>query len=463
MSSHPSLSGVILAAGKGTRMKSETPKALFRVCGLPMAELVGRAMSEAGVDHTVMVVGHQADRVKSELGYQYAYALQAEQKGTGHAALMAQSALEGRTGAVLIAPGDAPLLDGESLKKLACQHWESGAKATLATCVLTDPHGYGRIIRDSSGKVVQIVEEKDCTPDQRAIREVNAGIYCFDIARLFEVLPLLKNSNAQGEYYLTDAIAEIAANGTVETVEFDALTATGVNDRWQLAEAEAQLRRRILRGHALNGVTITDPASTYIGLDVEIEADVEILPMTTLVGKTRVATGTTIGPSSCVIDSQIGPNCRILISHVHGAIMKEGSKCGPFANLRPGAVLGEGSKVGNFVEVKKATLGPGAAASHLTYIGDASIGANTNLGAGTITCNYDGFSKHRTEIGSDAFIGSNSTLVAPITIGDGAIVAAGSVITSDVPADALALGRSRQENKEQWAPPWRERKRRPTE
>lgn len=460
MSPVPPLAGLVLAAGKGTRMKSDLPKAVFAVVGLPMAEWVGRAMREAGVERPLVVVGHRAELVQERLGDRYDYALQAEQLGTGHAVSMAREALARHSGSVLVAPGDAPLLSAEVLRSLAQRHAETSAVATLATTTLGDPTGYGRIVRRSDGTVARIVEERDADAGQRTIREVNAGIYCFDAKALFEALPRLSNANAQREFYLTDAIALLAEGGRVETLELPAEVVSGVNDRWQLAEAEAILRRRILRGHALAGVTIVDPATILVGPDVRIEPDVEIRPNTILLGKTVVETGAIVGPGSVVRDSHIGRGCEVLMSHLAGATLKAGAKCGPFANLRPGAVLGEGAKVGNFVEIKKSTLGAGASAAHLTYLGDATIGPGTNVGAGTITCNYDGFDKYPTEIGANAFIGSNSTLVAPVTIGDGAIIGAGSVITTDVPGDALAMGRSRQENKEQWAPQWRERKRR---
>ncbi|HRI44791.1 MAG TPA: bifunctional UDP-N-acetylglucosamine diphosphorylase/glucosamine-1-phosphate N-acetyltransferase GlmU [Fimbriimonadaceae bacterium] len=455
------LAGIVLAAGKGTRMKSDQPKALFPIIGLPMAEWVGRAMREAGIEKPIVVIGHQADLVRERLSESYGYALQAEQHGTGHAVSMAREALDGYDGPVLIAPGDAPLLDGEALQALAQHHAKTGAVATLATTTPADPTGYGRIVRCSTGGVSRIVEERDASDDERRIGEVNAGIYCFDCQALFEALPRLGSANAQGEFYLTDVIALLADAGRVETLSLPEEAVAGVNDRWQLAEAEATLRRRILRRHALAGVTIVDPGTTIVGPDVRIGGDVEILPNTIVLGETVIESGAIIGPGSVVKDSQIGTNCEVLMSHLARAVMKEGSKCGPFANLRPGAVIGEGAKVGNFVEIKKSSLGAGASVAHLTYLGDATVGEGTNVGAGTITCNYDGFDKSPTKIGANAFIGSNSTLVAPVTIGDGAIIGAGSVITTDVPGDALGLGRSRQENKEQWAPQWRERKRRP--
>lgn len=461
MNSVSSLAGIVLAAGKGTRMKSDQPKALFCLIGLPMAEWVGRAMRDAGIEKPIVVIGHMADLVRERLGESYGYVLQAEQRGTGHAVSMAYEALEAYDGPVLVAPGDAPLLDGETLQSLAQHHAKTGAVATLATTSPADPTGYGRIVRCSTGGVSRIVEERDASEEERRIREVNAGIYCFDCRALFDALPRLSNANAQGEFYLTDIIAHLADVGRVETVALPEEAVAGVNDRWQLAEAEAVVRRRILRRHALAGVTIVDPTTTIVGPDVRIEADVEIRPNTIIMGHSEIETGAVVGPSSVVKDSKIGRHCEVFMSHVAGAAMKEGSKCGPFANLRPGAVIGEGAKVGNFVEIKKSTLGAGASVAHLTYLGDATVGEGTNVGAGTITCNYDGFDKYPTQIGANAFIGSNSTLVAPVTIGDGAIIGAGSVITTDVPGDALGLGRSRQENKEQWAPQWRERKRRP--
>lgn len=462
MSSAKPVAGVILAAGKGTRMKSDLPKVLHGVCGLPMVEHVGRAMRAAGVRRPIIVIGHRGDLIRAKLGdSHYAYVLQAEQLGTGHATLVAADALASHDGPVLVTPGDTPLLTAEALGALVDRHMESQAKATVATFVLDDPTGYGRVVRGQDGRISSIVEHRDADDQVRRIQEVNAGIYCFDARSLFALLPKLHNANAQGEYYVTDAVAALhAEGGAIESVVFDDPSIlAGVNDRWQLAEAAQGLRTRILRQHALNGVTIVDPSSTYIGADVQIDPDCQIEPMTTLDGSTRIAAGSVIGPNSRVTDSIIGEGCVVLMSHLNGATLSEGSRCGPFANLRPGAFLGERVKVGNFVEVKNARIGEASSVSHLTYIGDAEIGASVNIGAGTITCNYDGFEKHKTTIEDGAFVGSNSTLVAPVRIGRGAIVGAGSVITIDVPADALALGRTRQENKEEWAKSWRLKKR----
>lgn len=454
------VAGIILAAGKGTRMKSDLPKGLFAACGVPMVELIGRAMRGAGIDRPVVITGHRGELLREALGDGYEFAVQEQQLGTGHAAMMARDALAHHVGPVVVTPGDTPLLTSEALNGLIDTHLREGAECTMATVVFEDPTGYGRVLRDADGVACRIVEEKDATPEQRLLKEVCVSVYCFSGPTLFRLLPTLSTDNAQGEYYLTDMIAAVYEDGgRVATHAFeDAETMLGVNDRWQLAQASAILRGRILRRHAKNGVTIVDPTNTYIGFDVEIGADTTVHPMTNIEGRTVIGEACEIGPNTRVEDSTIGRGCTVLMSHLARAEMRDGARCGPYANLRPGAVLGEDVKVGNFVEIKNATLGPKASVSHLTYIGDAEIGARTNVGAGTITCNYDGFAKHRTVVGEGAFIGSNSTLIAPLTIGDGAFVAAGSVINKEVPANALAVGRSRQEVREEWAAQWREKK-----
>ncbi|MBI1755517.1 MAG: bifunctional UDP-N-acetylglucosamine diphosphorylase/glucosamine-1-phosphate N-acetyltransferase GlmU [Fimbriimonas ginsengisoli] len=454
------LAGIILAAGKGTRMKSDLAKGLHPVCGLPMVELVVRAMREAGVERPIVVIGHGGEAMKQALGEDCDYAWQREQLGTGHAALMAAEFLAGYDGPVLVAPGDAPLLTGAALKRLAGYHRKMQAECTLASVELDDPTGYGRIVRDKLGLLTRIVEQKDAYEGVREIKEINVSVYCFDARTLFRLLPTLGKNNSQGEYYLTDVLAAIVKEGSHALVEKfeEPETFLGVNDRWQLAEADKALRRRILRKHALSGVTIRDPDTVMIGPDVSIGHDAIIEAGTTLGGKTEVGPGCRVGPYTIVDDSVLGRNCLVYMSRLSEARLGDEVKVGPFANLRPGCVLENRVKVGNFVEVKNSTIGEGAAASHLAYLGDTSVGPGTNVGAGTITCNYDGFAKHRTEIGANAFIGSNSTLVAPITIGDGALIAAGSVITRDVPADALGLGRAKQEVKENWAAQWRKRR-----
>lgn len=453
------VAGIILAAGKGTRMKSDKPKCLHEVCGEPMAGLVARAMRQGGVERIVVVVGHGGQDLVEALGDRYEYAWQRQQMGTGHAAMMASELLSGHAQTVVVSAGDTPLLSELVIRDLIDAHCRSGAKATVATAKLPDPSGYGRIVRRENGSFAKIVEQRDASPTELAVDEVNSGLYAFNAVDLFRLLPTLATDNDQGEYYLTDVLAKLAAEGAnvVAHVFDDPTFLLGVNDRWQLAEAEGLLRKRILKGHALNGVTIVDPASTYVGVDVEIGVDTVLEPQTILVGKTTVGSRCRIGPCTKLKHCAIGDDCNIYFSHLAEATLEPSVKVGPYANIRPGTVLGERVKIGNFVEVKNARMGAGAAANHLAYIGDAEVGAKTNIGAGTITCNYDGFNKHRTTIGEGVFIGSNSTLVAPVSIADGAFVAAGSTITRDVPGDALAFGRARQEVKNGWAVQWRSR------
>ncbi|MFI5385844.1 MAG: bifunctional UDP-N-acetylglucosamine diphosphorylase/glucosamine-1-phosphate N-acetyltransferase GlmU [Fimbriimonadales bacterium] len=456
-----SLAGIILAAGKGTRMKSELPKGLHPVLGLPMVELIGRAMKEAGVEKPIVVVGYGGEMIQEALGDGYQYAWQREQHGTGHATMMAAELLKDHHGPVIIAPGDTPLLSACTLRELAMRHEETRAKCTVATAFLDDPAGYGRVVRDESGRVAGIVEHKDATPAQHEIKEVNAAVYCFDAQALLGILPKLGNSNAQREYYLTDALSAIYHQGgdVVALIVSDHEILQGVNDRWQLAQAERTLRARVNQRHALNGVTLVDPDRTTIGIDVEIGPDTTIEPDTYLQGETTIGSGCHIGPCTKIKSSKLGNGVNVYFSQIVEAELHDGVKVGPYANIRPGTVLGKQTKIGNFVEIKKSVLGEGVSVSHLTYVGDSSVGDHTNIGAGTITCNYDGFTKHRTTIGSDVFVGSNTTLIAPVTIGDGAMVAAGSVVTHNVPADALAVGRARQEVKEGWVSRWRKRKR----
>lgn len=457
-----SIAAIILAAGKGTRMRSALPKVLHPLCGLPMVAHVGRAVRNAGGAQPVVVVHPEAaGAIRAALGEDgYAFAEQPEQLGTGHAALMAQPLLGGHRGPLFVVPGDTPLLTAEALQSLLSVHSGSGAKATVATFRVRGPHMYGRLVRDASGRPSGIVEHKDATPEQLEIDEVNSAVYVFDAETLWRLLPTVGASNASGEYYLTDVIAAIVREGGAVSAECfeDEAIFDGCNDRWELAMAARQMQNRIQRAHALAGVTIADPASTWIGAEVACGPDVLIHPFTILEGDTQVGEGSQIGPHATVKDSVIGRGCTVVNSHLTGATMEDGSRCGPFAQLRPKAVIGRNARVGNFVEVKNAVFGEEAKANHLAYVGDASVGDHANIGAGTITCNYDGFGKHRTEIGAGAFIGSNSTLVAPVRIGEGAIVAGGSTITHDVPAGALALGRARQEVKEEWAIQWRKKR-----
>lgn len=446
--------GLILAAGKGTRMKSDLPKCLHAVCGLPMVEHVGRALRSIGVQKPILVVGHRADLLRDTLGEDnYDYAYQYEQLGTAHAVIMAREALANHSGPVLVTLGDVPLISGSALESMVDHHVLANAKVTIATVELDDPTGYGRIVRDAKGKAKKVVEQRDATAAEQTIHEINTGTYVFDCETLMRILPMLDNQNSQGEYYLTDVIERIdQEGGVVETIQFvDSSMFQGVNDRWQLAHVAHDMRMRILRAHCENGVTVVDPNTTYIGADVVIGEDTVIHPMTTVEGKTVIGEDCHIGPSSVVVESEIGSGCVVLMSHVNRASMKDGSRCGPYAHLRPRACLGERVKIGNFVEIKNAMLGESVAVGHLAYIGDATVGAGTNIGAGTITCNYDGLAKHQTTIGNSVFIGSNSTLVAPVTVGNDAYVAAGSTITDNVTEGSLGIGRARQVEKTGWA------------
>lgn len=459
------VAALVLAAGQGTRMKSPLPKVLHVCAGLPMVEWVRRAVSQAGVEQCVVVVGHGAEAVTDTLRRadptgQTKTALQPERLGTGHATQCGLPALEGFTGSVLVVCGDTPLLRAETLRALVAEQQASGAACVMATMTLNDPTGYGRVIRNESGQVVGIVEQKDATDAQRLVKEVNPAVYCFEVEALRAALPQLKNANAQGEYYLTDVIGLLVAGGqTVKAVVSpDTDEFLGVNDRWQLAQAAEILKARRLRELTLNGVSIVDLASTVVGPDVEIGPETTLYPNTVIEGNTTIGSGCHIGPNSWIKSCRIADDVRVFMSHMEDARMESGTRCGPFSNLRPGAHLQTSAKIGNFVEIKNATIGSQTSISHLTYIGDAQIGQRSNIGAGTITCNYDGFAKHITQIGDDCFVGSNSTLVAPLTIGHESMVAAGSVITKDVPEGSMALGRSRQEVKEGWFRAWRKRK-----
>jgi bifunctional UDP-N-acetylglucosamine pyrophosphorylase/glucosamine-1-phosphate N-acetyltransferase len=453
----PNVAGIILAAGLGTRMKSSLPKGLHRVCGVPMVEIIGRAMRKAGVAKPILVVGHGADAIRSALGDAYEYVVQEQQLGTGHAAMTAQPFLENHQGPVLVAFGDTPLVDETVFTRLLQDL--DGAACSFSSAMMPDPTGYGRVVRSESGDIERIVEEKDCTPGQKAIQEVNAGVHCFDAEALLEAFPKLTPANAQGEYYLTDIIGHMAAAGRrVVATPFDESILLGVNDRWALALADRILRERTAKRWAFEGVTIVDPVTTHIGLDVTIGRDTVLLPGTMLEGETHIGEGCEIGPYTRIRSTTVGDGTKIAMSLVKDSTIGSDVYVGPFAHIRAGADVRDGCKIGDFVEIKNSLLGSGVKASHLTYLGDAEIGEETNIGAGTITCNYDGFQKNRTTVGRDCFIGSHSTLVAPVTVGDGAMTAAGSVVTQSVPPDALALGRSRQENKEAWVSEWRRRK-----
>ncbi|UJF36493.1 bifunctional UDP-N-acetylglucosamine diphosphorylase/glucosamine-1-phosphate N-acetyltransferase GlmU [Paenibacillus hexagrammi] len=444
---------IVLAAGQGKRMKSKLYKVLHPVAGKPMVGHVIDTLKAVDAERTVVVVGYGAEAVKGYLGEQAEYALQAEQLGTGHAVLQAKEAIGAEEGTTIVICGDTPLISEGTLRSTMELHKQSGAAATILTAKLDDPHGYGRIIRGADGRVARIVEQKDCKPEEAAVQEINTGTYCFDNRLLFEALASVKNDNAQQEYYLTDVIGILTGLGQLVQgyCMKDSSESIGVNDRVALAEAERYMRERINREHMLNGVTIIDATNTYIEADVKIGADTVILPGTILRGTTVIGEDCTIGPQSEIINSTISDSVAVKQSVLDSAIVDSEASVGPFAYLRPGAKIGKHVKIGDFVEIKNATLGEGSKVSHLSYVGDAIVGTNVNIGCGAITVNYDGFNKSLTEIGDDAFVGSNVNLIAPVKIGKGAYVVAGSTITHEVEEGDLAIARQRQSNKPGYA------------
>lgn len=440
---------VVLAAGKGTRMKSKLYKVLHKVAGKSMIEHVVDSVKQAGTDEIVTIVGHGAESVKETLGSQSSYSFQEEQLGTAHAVKMAADELKGKEGTTLVVCGDTPLITPETLKALADYHEAQQAGVTVLSATADNPFGYGRIVRDQDGRLAKIVEQKDATEAEREIDEISTGIFAFDNVLLFELLEKVKNDNAQGEYYLPDVITLALEAGKIadayRTDDFDEIM--GVNDRVALSKAEAAYRERVNEYHMRNGVTLIDPASTYIEANVQIGMDTIIEPGVHLGKGTVIGEDTVIGQYSDVNNSTIGNRTTIKQSVINDATVGDDTTVGPFAQLRPNAHLGNEVKVGNFVEVKKAELKDGAKVSHLSYIGDAEIGERTNVGCGSITVNYDGKNKFKTIIGKDSFIGCNTNLVAPVTVGDGVLIAAGSTITDDIPNDSLALARARQTTK----------------
>ncbi|MEI7817077.1 MAG: bifunctional UDP-N-acetylglucosamine diphosphorylase/glucosamine-1-phosphate N-acetyltransferase GlmU [Desulfuromonadales bacterium] len=450
-----SLASIVLAAGKGTRMKSGLIKVLHPVAGLPMIAWPVAAAREAGSDPIILVIGHQANAVQGTFrgAADIRCAMQEEQLGTGHAVACALDVLTGFRGTVLILCGDTPLLRSETLKEMLTFHRDNGAALTVLTSLMDDPYGYGRVVRDASGQVSRIVEQKDADPEEQQIREINSGIYCMDSEFLFGNIKGISNDNAQGEYYLTDLLAIAVRKGLtcLALPTSDADEIMGVNDRVQLAEAGRILRSRINRDHMLNGVTLIDPETTYIDHGVSIGADSTIHPGCQIGGGTIIGEGCEIEQNVSISGCRIGDDCHIKAASVlEDSELGEDVAVGPMAHLRPGTVLAKKVKIGNFVETKKVVMGEGSKASHLTYLGDAEIGRNVNIGCGTITCNYDGVNKHRTIIGDDVFIGSDVQLVAPVSVGRNSLVAAGTTVTTDVPPDSLALSRTPQINKEGW-------------
>jgi len=446
---------VILAAGKGTRMKSQLPKVLHTISGLSVIGRVVRTASALRPASITVVVGHGADDVKqSLLGGQTTlqFVTQEQQLGTGHALLQARALLEGKTGTVVLLSGDAPLVTVDSLKGMLDTHAEAAAAATVMTANFVRPFGYGRIVR-TNGRISKIVEERDTTEAQKKITEINSGIYAFDLEPLFTALDAIGTANKQGEYYLPDLVAiyrkqkREVATWTVSWPD----EIRGINSRTELAEVSTMVRQQKNEELMAAGVTLIDPATTYVDADVVVGADTVLHPCVFLEGSTKIGSACEIHAGSRIVNSTIGD--RVCVRNhtvVTDSTVGEGAFVGPFAHIRPGSQVGSDAHIGNFVELKKTSMGKGAKANHLAYLGDAVIGEKTNVGAGTITCNYDGEHKHQTTIGAGVFVGSNSTLVAPVTLADGSYIAAGSAITADVPSGALGVGRSRQENKDGW-------------
>ncbi|MBQ2763471.1 MAG: bifunctional UDP-N-acetylglucosamine diphosphorylase/glucosamine-1-phosphate N-acetyltransferase GlmU [Firmicutes bacterium] len=449
---------LILAAGKGTRMKSALPKVLHEAVYHPILSYVLRAAKEVGADDVCTVVGHGADEVKAAFEGQTSFVLQREQKGTGHAVREGLAAFEGHSeGTVLVLCGDTPLLKGETLKELCAYHEEQGSVVTVMTASLEDPFGYGRIIRNEEGALLRIVEQRDASEEERAVKEINSGVYCFDLAFLRNAVAQLQADNDQGELYLTDTIAIANKEGrkacAFEISDFEEVQ--GINDRVQLAAAAKVLRRRKAEELMRSGVTLVDPDSIVIDPLAEIGEDTIIEPFTVIKGHTVIGKHCVVGPDAELRDAVLGDNVTFWRSVATEAKVGDYGNIGPFAYLRPKTELSDHVKVGDFVEIKNSTIGSGSKLPHLTYIGDSDVGSRCNIACGTITCNYDGFNKTRSTIGDNVFVGCNVNLVSPVTVEDGAYIAAGSTITRDVPQDALAVAREKQSIKEGWAEDFR--------
>lgn len=443
---------VILAAGMGTRMKSKMPKVLHKVCGKPLCKWVIDASKAAGADKVCAVVGHKAEMVKEALGDVCEFALQAEQKGTGHAVMQAADVIKAAKGEVVILNGDTPLVTAEAIKNAIEYHKASGNQATVITAILDDATGYGRIVRGADGGVLKIVEQKDASEEEKKIKEVNSGMYVFDSESLVYALDKITPNNAQGEYYLTDTLEILLGAGKkvggYAIADNDEIR--GINDRVQLNEAEKIMQKRINEMHMRNGVTMRNPESVYIEDGVEIGNDTEICQNVTIKSGTKIGSDCVIGSGSVLDKAIIHDNVDILSSVILNSEVDEGTHVGPFAYIRPNCRVGRDVKVGDFVELKNSNIDDGTKISHLTYIGDSDVGKRVNFGCGTVTCNYDGKNKYRTTIGDDCFVGCNTNFVSPINVGDGVYIAAGSTITEDIPENSLSIARARQVNKENW-------------
>lgn len=443
---------VVLAAGQGTRMKSKLYKVLHPVMGKPMVQHVVDQLNQLDLESITTIVGFGAEKVKEQLGNGSNFVVQQEQLGTGHAVMQADEFLGDKEGTTIVLCGDTPLLTKETLEALLNHHDSEGAMATILTARAEDPSGYGRVIRNGNNDVERVVEHKDANTKELAIDEINTGTYCFDNKSLFESLNKVSNDNSQGEYYLPDVIEILKQAGqkvsAYQTPDFN--ETIGVNDRVALSQAEHFMKKRINHNHMKNGVTIIDPDHTYIGPEVTIDQDVVIHPGCVINGISQIHSDSVIGPNTEINSCEIGQGSVIRQSVAKDSKIGNRVQVGPFAHIRPEASIGDDVKIGNFVEIKKATLDHNSKVSHLSYIGDAKVGKGVNIGCGTITVNYDGKNKHLTTIEDDAFIGCNSNLIAPVTIGRGAYVAAGSTINKDVPEDALSIARARQTNKEDY-------------
>ena len=443
---------VILAAGMGTRMKSKMPKVLHKVCGKPLSKWVIDASEAAGADKVCAVVGHKAETVKEVLGDVCEFALQAEQKGTGHAVMQAIDVIKNSKGEVVILNGDTPLITAETINKAIEYHKNNGNQATVITAILDDATGYGRIVRDNDGSVLKIVEQKDASKEEKKINEVNSGMYVFDAQSLVYALDKITPNNAQGEYYLTDTLEILLSAGKkiggYAISDNDEIR--GINDRVQLNEAEKIMQKRINEYHMRNGVTMRNPESVYIEDGVEIGNDTEICQNVTIKSGTKIGSDCVIGSGSMLDRAVIHDGVDVLSSVILESEVDEGTHVGPFAYIRPNCHVGKEVKVGDFVELKNSNIDDGTKISHLTYIGDSDVGKRVNFGCGTVTCNYDGKKKYRTTIGDDCFVGCNTNFVSPINVGDGLYIAAGSTITEDIPENSLSIARARQVNKEGW-------------
>jgi bifunctional UDP-N-acetylglucosamine pyrophosphorylase/glucosamine-1-phosphate N-acetyltransferase len=443
---------IIMAAGKGKRMKSNQPKVLHNLAGKPILNYVLDTVDKLEAKRKILIIGYKSDKVRKLIGDKIEYAEQTEQLGTAHAVLQTKKLLSNFKGDILILSGDVPFITVKTLKKLLKYHQDNNFCCTLLSAVLKNPKGYGRIIREKKGKIQGIIEEVDLSIEKKKITEINSGIYCFDKERLFQTLEKISTDNKQGEYYLTDTVKILLEEGLTlgNTMVKDYSEILGINNRLDLANASKKIYQKTLQRLMLRGITIVDPNSIFIEQGVKIGQDSIIYPFTIIEKDTKIGSDCFIGPYSHLINADVGNGVRIWASLIENSTIKEGANIGPYAHLRPGTVVEKDAKIGNFVELKKTVMGEGSKASHLTYLGDAIIGKRVNIGAGTITCNYDGVKKNKTVIEDGVFIGSNNSLVAPVKLGKNSYTGAGSTITEDVPAGNLAVARSRQNNISGW-------------